>query len=68
MTDDQLIFILKGKLKQFYLEGKSVGLELKSLVAQFRQEIEDDLLNDRHQEEIRKRRFKTTLKHKQWPH
>ena len=44
MTDQQFILILKSKLKQYYQEGKSVGLELAELVAKFRQEIEDDCL------------------------
>ena len=50
MTDEQFIFILKAKLKQYYLENKSVGMELKSLVAQFRQEIMDDVLKFKYDE------------------
>lgn len=50
MTDDQFIFIIKSKLKQFYQENKSVGLDVKRLVAQFRQEIEDDTLKFKYTE------------------
>ena len=51
MTDDQFIFIIKSKLKQFYQENKSVGLDVKKLVAQFRQEIEDDTLQFKYKEQ-----------------
>ncbi|MCC2590337.1 hypothetical protein [Chryseobacterium sp. MFBS3-17] len=42
MTDQQFIFIIKAKLKLYYQEGRSVGMDLRELVARFRQEIEDD--------------------------
>ena len=50
MKDDEFIFLMKAKLKQYYLENKSVGLELRELVAKFRQEIEDDILNFKYKE------------------
>ncbi len=56
MTDDQFIFIIKSKLKQFYQENKSVGLDVKKLVAQFRQEIEDDTLQFKYKEQNENRK------------
>lgn len=67
MNDDQFIRILKAKLKQYYQEGRSVGLELRELVANFRQEIEDDCMKIKYQEpkekpkSIFKKNFKTSL-------
>lgn len=61
MTDKTFILILKAKLKQFYLEDRSVGLELCALVAQFRQEIEDDILKFKYEEKP-KTSFKKPLK------
>lgn len=63
MTDEQFIFIIKAKLKLYYQEGKSVGMELRALVADFRQEIEDDCLKFKYEELNTKRRngkFKKT--------
>lgn len=42
MTDEQFILILKSKLKEYYIENRSVGMELKELVTKFRQEIEQN--------------------------
>jgi len=67
MTDDQFILILKAKLKEFYIENRSVGLEVRSLVALFRQEIEDDLLTEIHKTK-KKRLFKKPLNPTKWPH
>ena len=50
MNDDQFIRILKAKLKQYYQEGRSVGLELRELVADFRQEIEDECMKFKYKE------------------
>jgi hypothetical protein len=58
MTDEQFIFILKAKLKQYYLENKSVGMEIKSLVAQFRQEIMDDVLRFKYDEKQIKKDYR----------
>lgn len=49
MSDDQFIFILKSKLKLFYQENKSVGLELKELVADFREQILHDFCKNQKQ-------------------
>lgn len=62
MTDETFIIILKAKLKKFYVENQSVGLELKAIVAQFRQEIEDDVLKFKYEEKP-KTYFKKPLKH-----
>lgn len=54
MTDETFILILKAKLKKFYVENQSVGLELKAIVAQFRQEIEDDVLKSKYDSKLKK--------------
>lgn len=61
MTDEAFILIIKAKLKQYYLENRSVGLELAALVAQFRQEIQDDCLKIKY-EDGRKKETKNRLK------
>ncbi|WP_234111489.1 hypothetical protein [Chryseobacterium sp. R2A-55] len=68
MTDEIFILILKARLKQYYQEGKSVGLELRALVAQFRQEIEDDILKFKYREKNEsntKNRSRNAVSHSQ---
>jgi hypothetical protein len=67
MTDKTFILILKANYKKYFENGESVGLEIQKLVAQFRQEIEDDALRQKYKIE-EKISFKTTLKPKKWQH
>ena len=67
MTDHQFIFILKAKYKKYFENGESVGSEVKKLVADFRQEIEDDLLIEKHKTQS-KSIFKKPLNLKKWQH
>lgn len=60
MSDEQFIFILKAKFKTYFVqndEGKtqSVGEDIKQLVQQFRQEIEDDVLQFKYREPKKKK-------------
>lgn len=50
MTDEVFILILKAKFKEYFENGKSVGLDVKQIVAKFRQEIEDDILKFKYKE------------------
>lgn len=61
MTDEIFIAILKARLKQYYLENKSVGLELAALVSQFRQEIQDDCLKFKY-EDVKNKELKNKFK------
>ena len=47
MTNDQFLLILKAKLKLFYIENKSVGMELKELVAEFREDVISDFCRNK---------------------
>lgn len=50
MSDETFILILKAKFKEYFENGKSVGMDVKAIVAKFRQEIEDDILNFKYKE------------------
>ena len=38
MNNETFIFILRAKFKEYYLDGKSVGMEVKELVEDFNNE------------------------------
>jgi hypothetical protein len=45
MTDETFILLLKAEMKDYYINNRSVGLEVQKLVRQFRQSaIEDSSL------------------------
>lgn len=56
MTDETFILILKSKYKKYFENGESVGMEVRELVAKFRQEIEDEILNFKYKEIIKNRK------------
>ena len=66
MTNNQFILMMKSKLKEFYLENRSVGMELKELVEEFRQEaISDFCKTQKPKKSIKKSNWKNLRK---WPH